>query len=254
MIRTSSEGRTAPRTARRARPSRRGLGSLVLVVAAFGLTACGNGTGVGDRISAAAVVGDDVISVQELQSAYSEINEVTGGSYTQQDILAWLMLEPLAVVDAADQGVAVSEDDARAALDQGRSNASADSDPAATPTVEAGTYSDATIAAVRGLLAVQNVGQQLQEETAIKTWYGGLLDQLEAENVEVSPRYGGYVRPDVQNAGSFTDLLALVGPADDDWFADQETPSPEASPEPTLEDSPAEPAPTDDEPSPTATP
>lgn len=249
MSRTSSDGRRASRTARR-----RGAIVAVGVVAAFGLSACGDEPA---QPGSAAVVGQDRVTVSDLQTAYTEINEVaqgpSGQALPQNTLLGWLMVEPLVVPEAARAGVAVSEDDARALLDQlkaqseaqkaaqaspspspspsespaesptespGAETPEASASPTASPSpsVQPGDYSEPTIAAIRSYLSIQNVAQKLGDEQPIKQWWNQVLDQLEKENPQVSPRYGKYTRPDVDSATSFDELLNVIGTPTPNWF------------------------------------
>lgn len=268
MSRTSSDGRRDLHSARAHRARRRGAAVLVGLVAALGLSACG-----GDHPAesgAAAVVGSDRISVPDLQTAYTELNaafqEPGGQPIPQTSLLSWMMFSPFVIPEAAKQGVAVSEDDARNLLDELRAKsqqAKAAPSPspsgatpsptgsAALPSVRPGNYSDATILAVRSYFSSQNIARKLQEKGPITEWWTGVLDQLGAENPRVSPRYGVYQRPDVNTATSFEQLLDLVGTPTPAWFADaaaaaQLSPgaTPEATPGESPEELPAEPTPT----------
>jgi hypothetical protein len=277
VSRTSSDGRrdlhsARGRGARDHTARRRGAAVVLGLVAALGLSACGGGDPV--ESGAAAVVGSDRISVADLQTAYTELNEAFKGPgnqpIPQTSLLSWMMYSPFVIPEAAKQGVAISDDDARDLLDQLRARSrqaqpsptdspsgATPSPSTPTPSVLPGDYSDATILAVRSYFSSQRIAEKLQKRDPIIAWWTGVLNQLEAGNPRVSPRYGAYQRPNVATATSPEQLFDLIGTPTPPWFADaaaaaELSPSPGATPEATpgespaagTEEAPAEPTPT----------
>jgi hypothetical protein len=241
------------------------------IIAALGLSACGDDPA---EPGAAAVSGDQRVSVRELQDAYTELNAVAKGPggppIPQTALLSWLLLGPIAVPAAAQAGAAVSDAEASRLLDelhaQKKATEAAAASPSPTPsegeptpsptatpspTVVPGTYSASTIAAVRSYLSMQGVIQQLNEADAIRAWMTKLYDQLDARDPQVSPRYGAYARPDLETAASLDDLLTVVGTPTPNWFSAVATPTP--SPEAGIEGEQA-PPPAESAPSATPTP
>jgi hypothetical protein len=64
-------------------------------------------------------------------------------------------------------------------------------------------------------------------------WWDEILDEVESDGVDVSPRFGQYARTDAANVqGSLDVLLGIVAPAAPNWLegAADATPEPTATP------------------------
>ena len=99
------------------------------------------------QAGSAAVVGDRRITVTELQTATTELRSIVQDptQISQDLVLGWLIANPYVVKAAADQGKAVSRDDALRFFDQANFAA-----------VDGGTTpSDASIQAVQTAYALQ---------------------------------------------------------------------------------------------------
>ena len=144
---------------RAGRPRTRG-GAAVLLAAALALAPVLAGCEP-TQAGSAAVVGDRRITVTELQTATTELRSIVQDptQISQDLVLGWLIANPYVVKAAADQGKAVSRDDALRFFDQANFAA-----------VDGGTTpSDASIQAVQTAYALQLLtGQGSTAESAKK--------------------------------------------------------------------------------------
>jgi hypothetical protein len=131
--------------------------------AALALTACGP-----QQAGAAAIVGDRVISDQDVQTAAQETNKAVEGLNTKlssSDTLVSLILAPYVLDAAARDGHGVSDSQARQVLSK-----------LANP-------SPATLDFVKTQIAIQNLTAADQQS---------ILDKLAKEKITVNPRYGTF--------------------------------------------------------------
>lgn len=129
------------------------------------------------RPGAAAVVDGRVISQDELAGAYEELGPLLGGQSSPAELLTWLVVEPIVVQAAEDNGVGVSVDETRKALE---SAATADG------VSEAPSYGDAAVTAARFSLAYGAL-QKLPNASDVLR---GVTDQIAKQDVVINPLYG----------------------------------------------------------------
>ncbi|GEA82347.1 hypothetical protein CUD01_27910 [Cellulomonas uda] len=139
------------------------------VLAAATLGACSGTPG------AAAVVDGHVITAQEVRSATDQLTEL-GQQFDVPTVLSILIQEPTMTRFAADEGVAVSDEDAAGLLDQVSQSVG----------IDVGEYSDATLAIARYSLASGN----LQDAGDLEALGQQVAERLDALDVEVNPRFG----------------------------------------------------------------
>jgi hypothetical protein len=140
----------------------------MLLLAVGATAACSAETG------AAAVVEGDPIPVEEVQRATAQLAPYLDGA-TPASVLLVLVAEPTVERIAAENGVAVSEQQARQLLDD-----------LASETPDAPEFSPSSVAVARFSLLQQALGQ-LPDAGAVQE---EVLAQLEALDVDVNPRYG----------------------------------------------------------------
>jgi hypothetical protein len=143
------------------------IGALAVVAS---LAACSGG-----QPGAAAVVGDRVVRVSDVDTATRELTDVLQG-VTAPAVVGVLVQEPVVVDEAADAGLGVSQEQARDALAQQAEQAGVSGDR---------TFSAPSVAVMRYVLAFGAL-QQSADEARLT----GLKDRLTALDVTVSPRYG----------------------------------------------------------------
>ena len=149
---------------------RRGAAGLaLLVLTAGGTAACSAQSG------AAAVLDDGTISVGEVQSATQELGPYLEGA-TPASVLAVLVAEPTFAGVAAENGVAVSTQEARRLLTD-----LASGQPGAST-----EFSDASVTVARFTL-LQQALQELPDADAVQQ---DVQERLEGLDVDVNPRYG----------------------------------------------------------------
>jgi hypothetical protein len=177
-------------------PLGRSLTPLALVAATLTVSACGS-----MHAGAAAVVADRRISVAQLQQATTDITAYAraqdpNSTVDQRKVLLFLLLEPDLVEIAAEAGIGASADSVRQEL--ARSGVTRPSDGA--------------VAAMRGLTALNNLGQANRQAEL-----SSLLTKLRSEKIEVNPRYG-----------TFDPTAPGIGPVTPDWLvgAESETTKP----------------------------
>jgi len=170
-------------------PSRRIVAALLGVVAAVSLAACDT-----DQIGAAAVVGDDRITVAELQEEVRELAESlpdstgpTGDqSIAQRAILERLIRSDLLAAVAADEGVEVSEADVDAFIEDQVVPQAPDGDLG--PLLAQNNLTEASLEEyVRDQLAADQLIQRLGGQEAL---IAALTDKADEIGVTVNPRYG----------------------------------------------------------------
>jgi len=157
-------------------PRRRASALLVL-----GALVAGGVSGCAGQPGAAAVVDGREISVAELQTATSELTPYLQ-SATQSSVLMVLVAVPVFDKAASAAGVGVSDDDAKALLDNAAKTA-ADSGKAPAPTAG---FSDAAVQVAKFTLLQQNI-QKLPNAADVSAQ---ITDDLVALNPEINPRYG----------------------------------------------------------------
>jgi hypothetical protein len=149
----------------------RGRVAAVALAAALSFTPLLAGCG-STQAGAAAVVGDRRISVDDVQAATAQIRHLQGAeNVSQQQVLLLLIAEPYAVDAASTASVAVSEDDARAALKGAVDNPG-----------------QATVDLMRANLALTNLSQRQTGQAEI----GRVLEQVAAASPRINPRYGRF--------------------------------------------------------------
>lgn len=148
------------------------IGALAVVAS---LAACSGG-----QPGAAAVVGDRVVRVSDVDTATRELTDVLQG-VTAPAVVGVLVQEPVVVEQAADAGLGVSEEQARDALTQQAEQAGAGSDLA---------FSAPSVAVMRYVLALGAL-QQSADEARLTD----LRDRLADLDVTISPRYGSAEAP-----------------------------------------------------------
>ena len=186
-------------------PSRRVVAAALCVLAAVPLAAC-NTT---QQIGAAAVVGDERITVAELQEQVRELaeslpdgGEATGDqSVAQREILQRMIRSELLAAVAADEGVEVSEAEIDAFIEEQIVPQAPDGDLG--PLL---AQNNLTEASLRTSVRDQLVATELIEQVGGEQELVELLNQKSDEiGVEVNPRYGtwdGFVLE--QSSGSIS--------------------------------------------------
>jgi hypothetical protein len=181
------------------------LGAVGAAVLALALTLSACQT---PQAGAAATVGDERISVAEVQDAYADIVPLIGQDQgiTQGDILNLLILRPYLLQAAAAQGAGVSMDDAR-------------------QDIKSVGASDGTTLSAAGLRVWQaNLAnaalQKDQSEATIRATYTRIGEQLKKAGVHINPRYGAGI--------DYTNFS--IKPEVPDWIKSTVQPSPGATP------------------------
>ena len=192
-------------------------GAAVVLAASLALTpllgACGTQAG------AAAVVGDRRITVDELQTATSEVRSIVQdpSQVTQQLVLGWLIAHPYVVQVASEQGKGVSRQDAQTFFT--RSNFKTQ-DGGTTP-------SDSAVDAVQTAYALSLLTGQDSSPEVAKRSVDEVLADLKAAKVTVNPRYGTFDYKWDEQTATFT-----LSPRSPNWLKPA-NPAPAASPAPT---------------------
>lgn len=174
--------RTHPGRSRRPGPAARSsaLPLVVAIGAALVLSGCG-------RTGLAASVNGREITVDHVQSAVASLraaDKAAFGGVTDSQVLAVLLYGPYAEDAASGAGKGVSDDAVRqAVLGQAQQNGD--------KTVDVSKLNDAAIEALRGNIAFSQLDQTAQKD---------IVDQLQKDDLKVSPRYGTF-NP---TTGSFT--------------------------------------------------
>lgn len=205
------------RPGRRLHLSRRS-GAAVAVAASLALTpllgACGTQAG------AAAVVGNRRITVDELQTATSEVRGIVQDptQVTQQLVLGWLVANPYVVQVAREQGRGVSRQDAERFFTQANFKNAAGT----------GTPSESAVSAVQTAYALQLLtGQDSTPEIAKKS-VDEVLADLKAATVDVNPRYGTFDYRWDEQSQTFT-----LSPRSPNWIKTTVPPAAAPSPSPS---------------------
>jgi hypothetical protein len=176
------------------------------VPAALLLAGCGT-----PQAGAAAVVGDRRIAVSEVQEAYRDITVLVGQDLqaTQADMLTFLIIEPYLTEAAAEAGQGVSEDDARMVFAEVK-----DRLPNPSP---------GALQVARAVAARERISSTL-EPSQVEQVFGGIIEEIRADEVKVNPRYGG----------TFDYNQLVIMPGGDDWLRQPEPsqPSGPGQPEP----------------------
>jgi hypothetical protein len=194
------------------RSSRR-LGAVAVPTLAVVLTLALSGCAT-RQAGAAAVVGDNRISVAEVQAAYADVVPLVGQDQqiTQGDILNLLILRPYLMAAAAAQGRGVSVDEARQDIKAAGGSDSTTLSPAGLRVWEANLANAAL--------------QQGQPADTVRATYARIGERLKKDGVHVNPRYG---------AGIDYTNFSIV-PEKPDWLkvtsTPAATPTPQASPTP----------------------
>jgi hypothetical protein len=193
----------------------------VAVAVALALTPILSGCGT-TQAGAAAIVGDNRISVSELQTATTELKRLVQDptQITQELVLGWLIANEAAVQVATQKGQAVSRDDALRAFSQ----ANFANDSGGT------TPSDAAVTAVQTAYALQLLAGQGVDPATAKANVDQIISDLKAEKVTVNPRYGTFDYAWDAQTRSFA-----LSPTKVSWLT---TPSPAAG-QPPSQPSPA---------------
>ncbi|GAA2726867.1 hypothetical protein [Cellulomonas aerilata] len=147
---------------------RRAMGLTVLLLGAAATTACSPGGG------AAAVVDGRAVPVADLQAAAGELGPYLDGA-TPSSLLLVLVAEPTVTEVAAENGVAVSEQEAEQQL-----AAVVADDP------EAPDFGPAAVTVARFSLLQQELGQLPDAEEV----QADILSRLRDLDIDVNPRYG----------------------------------------------------------------
>jgi hypothetical protein len=197
-------------------PSRRTVAVVFCVVAAASLTACDT-----DEIGAAAVVGDDRITIGELQdrvrdftdSISDESEEGTDPAILQQALLDRMIRHRLLEQLARDEGIEVSEADIDTFIEEQVEGPAPDGD--ITDLLAQSALTDNTLReAVRDVLIQQELVERLGGEEA---FIEALAEKSEEIGVNVSPRYGTWTDAGLEaTSGSISepDEAAEDEPAD----------------------------------------
>lgn len=172
----------------------------IVRAAAAGLALAGLLAGCASHPGAAAVVDGRQISASDVATALDELRPAAA-TLTPQLVLQTLIEEPTVVQLASDEGIGVSDDDAKATLD---------SYFQASDLEAPGDYSPATLVVGRREAAIAKLSAQ-QDVDRIGQEY---LDRLGALHVSVNPRFGSF------DAGKVTDPIQPV------WMVGATTPTP----------------------------
>jgi hypothetical protein len=201
------------RTGRRSRRSAALPLAAALLAGVYGVSACGT-----TQAGAAAVVGDRRITVDDLQTATTQIRSIVSqpDQVTQQLVLSWLIANPYVVQVASENNRGVSREDAtrfftQAGFKDEQGGGNTPSDPAVT--------------AVQTAYALQLLtGQGSTPEVAQKS-VNEIIAMLKAADVRVSPRYGTFSYAWDAQTQSFP-----LTPRNPNWLP---TPTPSPSPAPS---------------------
>jgi hypothetical protein len=176
------------------------------------LSACGT-----HQAGAAAIVGDQRITVDQLQTATTEVRHLVRDptQITQELVLGWLIANPSAVQVATQKGQAVSRDDALRFFTQANFK---NSEGGTTP-------SDASVSAVQTAATLQLLAGQDVDPTTAKANVDQVLADLKADKVTVNPRYGTFDYAWDAQTQTFT-----LSPPKANWLA---TPTASATPQPS---------------------
>ncbi len=189
------------------------------------------------QAGAAAVVGDRRVTVEQVQTATTELRSIVQDptQISQELVLGWLITRPYVLQVASDQGQGVSTQDAQRFFQQAGFKAAGGG----------GTPSDPSVQAVQTAYALQKLTGQGSNPNGAKTAVDTILSDLRTAGVKVNPRYGTFdYRWDAQN-GTFS-----LSPRASNWLAPAPAPAASAG-------QPGQPAPSDqpvpsDQPSPAA--
>jgi hypothetical protein len=174
------------------------------------LSGCGT-----TQAGSAAIVGDQRITVSELQTATTELKGLVQdpSQISQELVLGWLIANPAAVQVATQKGQAVSDNDAL------RFFAGAN-----FRNREGGTTpSDAAIKAVQTAYALQLLAGQDVDPAAAKANINQVIADLKTEKITVNPRYGTFDYAWDPQTAAFT-----LSPSKVNWIA-----TPSATPQPS---------------------
>ena len=140
--------------------------AVVPLAAALLLTGCG-------RPGTAATVDGERITDAQVATLVDELSRLTSSTSTPGTILPQMIVTPTVLRLAAEAGVATTDQEAIAVLDEG----------AAQKQVEPWDYSDELVDHVRQLLAAQVLMNDTEAGTALR-------EEVAALDVEVNPRFG----------------------------------------------------------------
>jgi hypothetical protein len=174
------------------------------------------------QAGAAAIVGDDRISVGDLQTATTELKQLVQdpSQISQELVLGWLIANEAAVQVATEKGQAISRDDALTTFSRANfKNGTGGTTPSA-PAVTA-----VQTAYALSLLAGPDVDQATAQANIDQ-----IIADLKADKVTVNPRYGTFDYAWDAQSQSFT-----LSPTKAGWLT---TPSPAAG-QPSPQPSPA---------------
>jgi hypothetical protein len=148
------------------------------------------------QAGAAAVVGDRRVTVEEVQTATTELRSIVQDptQISQDLVLGWLITSPYVLQVASDQGQGVSTQDAQRFFQQANFKA-----------VGGGsTPSDASVEAVQTAYALQKLTGQGSDQKTAQAAVDTILADLKSAGVKVNPRYGTFdYRWDAQS-GTFS--------------------------------------------------
>lgn len=167
-------------------------GAAALVAA---LAACSGG-----QPGAAAVVGDRVVSSDDVDTATRELADVLQG-VTQSAIVGVLVQEPLVVGAAQDAGVGVSPEQADDALQQQVAAAGGDEDR---------EFSESSVDVMRYVLSLQ----ALQGASDAEQRLTALQEDLSSLDFEINPRFGSRTDQGTIGATTYPWLVAQDAAAD----------------------------------------
>ncbi len=130
--------------------------------------------GCGGDPSAAAVVDGRTISRADVEAAQDDLS--AGGGVTTGQVLWTLAIAPLYIEAAADEGVGISEDQARSVLVDGNEQAGGSD----------AVVADSTVQIARAILSSEAIGG-LEDSADV---LGQVGERIRALDFEVNPRYG----------------------------------------------------------------
>jgi len=165
------------------------------------------------QAGAAAVVGDRRVTVEQVQTATTELRSIVQDptQISQQLVLGWLITSPYVLQVASDQGQGVSTQDAERFFQQANFKAAGGGT----------TPSDASVQAVQTAYALQKLTGQGSDQKQAQAAVEQVLADLKSAGVKVSPRYGTFdYRWDAQT-GTFS-----LSPHTSNWL--QPAPGPTA--------------------------
>jgi hypothetical protein len=160
------------------RPGRRLVAVALALSALVTVSACGRAA-----TGSAAVVGETRISVNDLQTASTEIAGLFGErpGDVQRAVLGWMILGTYSVPIAEKYGVVVTEDEVRRAWAESPMGTEASDSP-----------SSATIRALQGLVTLRRLNNLMLYGSPEKAGqaFTEIVERVKTDGLEVNPRYG----------------------------------------------------------------